>query len=503
MSVWDALGGASAASWGGTVRLHAWIALARGDTFRYGPHPHARFDAGNVFAGLPDDYPPPDTEVTGKPFTFGPHPNAKFDDDNFFSWKAEPGVIREPVEKMWVDVSCDVIDVTIHAGATKADGVMGRAEAGTATIVLADPNQDFDPINGASKWMYQGRTRLTPGVPVIVWAEVLQDDVFILRRTLFVGKATSFTEPWVRDPAARRCTIQAADVIAELANRKRPALDSPVGAGEFVHERLQRIIDAFGGPPLQLADDSLVPLQASTLEGSAWELINKAVDDEIGYVAPVPYAQDPLYYLFRTERQALRFLPRSTWFDASTPVMTVPCSIITAATVSALDLSLRNVVTAGRTGGPPVTVRNDRSVALYGEHPFSRTDLGVEGDDDAAQWANVVLGLDAFPDVRLQDITLVPAAAPQLWWQILSVDLAVDRVVVQWMPEGASTPYVVTARVIGVEHAINFDRWTVKWVLGATETAGRFFTFGPHDNAQFDNGNVFAAFAHEGPISAF
>lgn len=494
--------GANAPSWGNTVKLHVWLALGRGNTFALGPSPFDRLDAGNVIGQLPNPQPAPDAVITGFPFTLGPMPHDTLDDHNYLSWHVLPGEARGPTERLWVDVSCDVIDLNIHSGATTDDGVLAKAQAGTCSIVIADPDQDFDPINGQSKWQFQGHTRLTPGVPVIVWADVLQDGLFVLRRTLFVGKALSFSEPWVRDPADRRCTIEAADVIADLANRDHAALGTPVGAGEFVHQRLERILNAADGPPLQVAGDSLVPLQATDLEGNAWQLINAAADDEIGFVGAVPYAPDPLGFLFRTEHQALRFLPRSTWFAQPAPVMTVPCEMMTDATVSALDLQIRNRVTAARTGGTAVTVRSEQSIDRFGEHSYSKTDLGLEGDDDAGQWAAVVLALFAFPQARLQDVTIVPGARPDLWWQVLSVRLAMDRVVVQWTPPGGTATYITTARVIGVDHQINYERWTIQWTLGTAENSGRFFTLGPGDRDQLDHANVLS-FPHESIVTAF
>lgn len=453
-------GGATSPNWG-LIKLHAWVALGSGRTWTLGPHPQSRFDSGNVLGRYPH----------------GATPNP------------EPDPSTSSVARLWHDVSCDVIDATVQTGATQSAGVFARAEAGTCTLTLADPDRLYDPLNPHSPWHYQGRSRLVPGTPILVWAEMLQYGTFIVRNTLFVGTVDSWRCPWTPHASERKTVLQCTDATSALVARQRPEV-APVGAGDTVDQRLARILDYHDGPALLTDLESTVTLQATTMAGNAWQQLNEAVDAEAGFVYVTPYYADPLDALTTEALVGVRFLARQIWADPTGPTVSVACPILIDATVGALDLQIRNRVTAGRKDGTPVTVRSDQSIQRYGEHGYSRTDLQLETDTEAGQWAAYVLSMFAFPRATLTDVTMRPALEVDAWPRILGVDLVSERVAVQWTPPGSTDSYDTVARVVGRTLSINFERFEVKWVLAAGETAGHTWTLGPHDNDRFDAGNV-------------
>jgi hypothetical protein len=452
MTDWGTPGGAMSPMWG-DIRLHVWAALGHGRPLRWGVDPDDRLTAGHVWGGT---MPGP---VTG--------------------------------DSLWIDLSCDVLDLTITSGATRADGVVATAEAGTVELTVADPAQRLDPLNPDSPW----RARLQPGVPVLIFTESLQDagvGSFILRHTLFVGTVESIREPWTPHPSARRARITAVDATAALVALERPELPAAIGAGDSVDARLARILDYHSAPMFLVAGDSDVTLAGTTLDGTAWAQIGDAVDAEVGYVHVTPAVRNPLDALYFNDLVALRFVPRSAWTDRTDPTVTVGSDEVVAATVSAVDQNIRNVVNAKRDGGADVTVRSQSSVDRFGQHSYSATDLQVGDDSQVAQWAEFVLAAFAYPSATLDDVTILPAVTPDLWRKVLGVDLVTEPVEVIWHPPGSATTFDVVARVVGVTHAISHARWSVTWTLAASAPLGIPLRWGVDPDDRLSAGHTFA-----------
>lgn len=314
----------------GAVRLHVWMGLAAGAPLTLDDATLGRLDRGNVLDG------------TGAPGTKG---------------------------RLWEDVSCDVLDVSTHLGATAADGVIARSEASTATIVIADPERRYDPM--APAW-----PRLVPGIEVLVWAEHSFDqapDFIAQNAVLFLGRAETITEPWSPHPNQRRCTVVASDVVPDLVANLRAELLRPIAPGELARDRVARILDALGPAP-PLADTvtrnlssfsyqvvpavaSVVHLQATTLPDSAWAELNKVADAEVGFLYVEPLADDP----YSTDWvQKVQFLPRSTWENETADPLTLPCDATIGARVTASDGQQRTRVAGQRA---PLADESDRTAA--------------------------------------------------------------------------------------------------------------------------------------------
>jgi hypothetical protein len=463
MATWPGTpGGASSPHWGPNIRLYVWVALTAGWPFTLGPHPNDRLDSGNVLSRATNPVPPGAATrgtSTGK--------------------------------RLWHDVTCDVVDLNVRLGATENDGVLARAEAATATIVLRDPDRVYDPLNPASPWTYQGQSRLVPGVPVVVFVEVLDAGGAIHQITRFTGTADSWLEPWTPHPAERRCRLVASDAVKDLVALDRGEQPA-VGAGDTVDQRIARICTYYGWPGARVLDASTVTLQATTLAQSAWELIGRATDDEIGYT-----------YLDATG--TLRFYNRARWLTSPPPVIAVGCTptpitpaphdIVVAAEAGPLDLKIRNAVYAARVGGTQQVARVQASIDRYGgiERSYKRTDLGVTDDPQAAAWANYVVGLQAWPVTQLHTATLVPALDPASWLEVLSVKYMTDRARVLWTPpDDPTVTYDTTARVLGVEDRVTYQRWELTWQLTQAQILNRTWHLGPHRFDRLDDGNVLA-----------
>jgi hypothetical protein len=482
-------GGATSPHWGGYVRLYVRAGIEAGTPFHIGTHANDHLDAGNVMSAAAS---------------------------------------RVPVGRLWADVTCDVTEVAVVAGATGTPGITTQTEAGTCQITLADPNGIYDPTNPESPYRYQGRSRLVPGVPVEVFAEVVNPAVIpppdpdaltwgtdelawgtdeltwgppaigepvpvVSTHYLFTGTADSWEEDWTPHPSERRATLLATDPTKVWVRYDRPEA-APAGAGDTTAERVQRLVDYYDWPgPIEPAATSTVTLQATTFAASGWELLGRTLDDELGMVHFTPTG-------------ALRWTDRAAWFNAGPPVVTLGCQaiatglwdVIVDAAPSNLDTMMRNVVRAARTGGTVQTAQSVPSIDAYGPYEYQRTDLGVLNDGEAGQWATDMVTVSAFPRVWLSDVTLVPGIADSsfnLWPVVLDVEYVTDAVRIVWAPPDRPTAVVNTAaRVVGSEHKITRGRWETVWqlaVAGVTEE-GVTFTMGPHAQDHLDAGNVLA-----------
>jgi hypothetical protein len=455
----DTTGGAYSDAWGGYVKLWIRAALAPGRVFTLGPHANDRLNDGNVLGGAP-------------PITAG-----RTGDD--------------VPDELWVDLSCDALDVDISGGASSSSGIFTKPDASVCTVTLFDPRRKYDPLNGHSSYALGGRSRLMPGTPVDVFAEIVNgDDGSYTREWLFTGTADSWAHDWQPNALARRTVLVASGHSKWFVNMNRPALDPPVGDGDTTEQRIQRIVDEAGWLGEVEHGVGSVTLQATALDGNGWDLLNKTTDDEIGFV-------------YFTNEGALRWVGRSTWFDLSAPpVVELGCGlhdVLVDASPSAIDLQIRNAVIAGRTDGAEhAAVTSEASIARFGRFDFKQTDLGLADEVQVGAWASEVLQLYAFPQVSLADVTARPNVDPrswEVWAALLTLKLVSDLVRVAWAPpdDPASMPIDTLARVVGFHYTITHASWEVVLQLvdaQALAWSGAIFTLGPHANSRLDSGFV-------------
>lgn len=447
-------GGAVSPRWGGYTKLFVRAAIGAGNTFHVGTHQFDRLNAGNVLGG---------------------------------------GVVA-PGNDLWIDIACDVADLELVAGATTSAGILSKADAATITVTLADPGGIYDPLNPAGPFSYGGRSRLVPGTPVEVFAEVVDGDTgTVSTHWMFTGTADSWQQDWTSKPSSRRTVLIASDATKMFSRLDRPEQPAQ-GAGDTTQQRVHRIVDFFGwvGPVLDPPGGGTVTLQATTLAQSAWELINRTLDDELGYV-------------HFTARGELRWLACTVWATNTAPSVTLGCDVgfdvLVDATPSALDRQMRNAVYAARVGGTAQSAISTASIDTYGRYDYTRTDLGLQTDAQTAAWATSLVQLYAYPTVTLDDVTMAPVVDPEPWkpWKaILALTPITDIVRVHWTPPDLEANHTVdvNSRVVGVSHRITRTSWEVRWQLVNTRPAaqaGRGFTMGPHAQDRLDRNFVLAA----------
>jgi hypothetical protein len=464
-------GGAIHEAWSGYIRFFLQAQIAAGTPFTLGPHQYDQLTKGNVLSqpgGLPADL-----ERSGGAQLSG----------------------------LWVDLTCDLLDCEISAGASSQAGVLSKVEAGTLTATLYDPTGAYDPLNPSSPYALNRQTRLIPGVPLRAFCEVINDvggtpSANSARRfPLFTGTADSWQEQWVNYEGERFAKVVATDTAKVFTKMDRPEQPAQ-GAGELVANRLTRIVNyfAWGGTVAQGLPytNSGQALGATTLAQSAWELVNRAIDDELGfaYFLPVPPSAD-----FTPK---LRWYNRDVWQYKGGPKITIGCGgdpadtfdIAVDAQPASFDSLLTNAVYAARSGGTQQTVTNQTSIDRFGEASINRSDLGLNTDAQVALWAQLLVNGRAYPQTSLDHITLVPAAAErpwQAWQQLMLVEMPTSVIRVLYDRIGYEAD--LSFRVVGMKHAITPDAWEVTWqtVTVTTVPASQLFHIGQHpqDNLNY------------------
>jgi hypothetical protein len=438
-------GGAYSPNWGGDIRLYVWAGILAGSTMKWGTSPTDRLDSGNVWSsgGVARLAPP------------------------------------APTGRLWIDVSCDVRTVETSIGGTRATGAIAQSEAGTCTITLADPDRVYDPTNPTSPYQYGGQTRLSPGANLVVFAEYW-DGTGISQYRLFTGTVDTWGEEWELRPGQRQATIVASDAVKDLVNRdygQQPA----VGAGETVDARINRILTYYSWTGPKHLDVSVITEQATTLAQSAWELIGRATEDELGFS-----------YIDQTG--TLQFRNRGTWATTPDPVLVIGCDAVdmmTGAVNRAASLDITNAAYGSPTGGVTQVARNETSIARYELRSYKRTDLGLQTNAQALEWAQYLVTLRANPRPQLDSVTVIPAFDPTVWPDLLGLELVTDRVMVTWTTPDMAEPTEVTGRVLAIGHTISHARWETNLSLIFAEFILSVMHWGVHPKDKLTVGNTY------------
>jgi hypothetical protein len=449
-------GGVARDEWSGYIRVYLQAQIAAGQRFAMGAAATDRLDAGNTMS-----------DAAGR---------------------------AAPTSLLWVDLTCDLTDLEISLGSSAGEGILSKPDAGTLVAKLYDPEGKYDPYNPDTPYALGNRTRLTPGVPVRAWCEVItsvavaKPPVTVL--PLFTGTADRWQHNWTAEPSERAATLTATDWTKQFARFDRAALDTPVGQGDTVTQRLQRIVDYFGWAGfVQTFGASTVTLQSTGLAQSAWEMVQRAATDELGFV----YFQ-PLPPTVAAPGQ-LQVDLRSMWSSLPAPLFTIGCGpgnydIATEVIPASFDEQITNAAYVARAGGTQQVAKSGTSIAKFWEQSVNRSDLGLADDAQVAQWALSLVTLYAYPQLSLDKITLQPAVHPQPWqaWlQVAQMALIYRTVRVLWEAGGYTAD--TTVRLVGWTHKITATEWTVEWrTVAGMVTSTYTFTAGPAAQDLLDAG---------------
>lgn len=179
------------------------------------------------------------------------------------------------VEPYWVDVTCFAHEAETFTGHDRASQVW---EVGTATIVLDNRTgwADYPPTTQGS---FDYFLRVRPGVQVR--AGVVVDGTYHAKWRGYIDEANPGYDPALGETV----TLECIDAKGEAGRGDVAKVDPPVGASEFVHERIGRVLDLQYWPnEWRSLESSGVRLVATDLGQSAVDAINRASDSGGGSV---------------------------------------------------------------------------------------------------------------------------------------------------------------------------------------------------------------------------
>jgi hypothetical protein len=379
-------------------------------------------------------------------------------------------------DDVFTDVTTYVHNFTTRRGSNRVEGPVVRYEAGTSTISLNNSDRRFDPTNLSGPYVSGGVTQVTPMRVVRIRVALGEGvgsgfgvggfgtgpfggGVASTVYDLFRGYADAWQIGY-RQPSYSEVVLTATDGFKVLESYDRTAVGA-VGTSEDSGARVSRILDSV---QWQATDRVIAAgdttLQATTLEGTALTELYLVVDTEIGE----GYIDGAGRYVFRNRNALLEDTrsntPQATFGDGGGGEL--PYENIT---VEYDDEQLANLVRIARAGGTVQTAQDTTSQSLYLVHVFDRSDLLMETDGVAADYAAFILAKSKDPELRIATLTINPLRDPDnLFPQVFGREIG-DRITVKLRPPGGGTTIDRDVHIRGIEHAATPETWSTTWTL--------------------------------------
>jgi hypothetical protein len=356
--------------------------------------------------------------------------------------------------EVWTDITAYVLGFNTRRGASRADGPILRFEAGQATLTLDNADRRFDPTNLSGPYVSGGVTQVTPMRKVRISA--------VHNGTLY-PVFTGFADSWditYQGYGSSTCVLSATDATKVLSNQDRVALGSGVGASELSGARVSRVLDSMSWSTLDrniATGDST--LQETTMDRSVWEELLMVQDSEIGQV----FVEADGSVTFRN-RHYLMENPTSTTSQLTlgdgvgeTPFVEAP--------ISYDDTTLNNLVRIARTGGTQQSAEVVTSQTAYLIHTYDRTDLIVETDAEAADYAAFILYQTKDPELRFTAVTVNGNDNQDVLFPHMLGRQFGDLITITRDPPGGGS-ITRTAFIVGVSHEVpGVNEWRTTWQL--------------------------------------
>lgn len=359
----------------------------------------------------------------------------------------------------WTDITAYVLQWSTNRGSSRAEGPIVRYQAGRATVVLRNDDYRFDPTNLSGPYVSGGATQVLPMRQMRIratWNAVTYN--------IFRGYIDNWPVDYV-NAASSRVQITVTDATKVIAAFDANEV-SPVGAGEDTGARINRVLDNAGWPAgLRNIDTGDTTVQATNLSQNAWTEILLTADTENGAV-------------FIDDDGKVRFIKRSAQING-TSVATFGDAAgelpYDAVTVEYDDEQIWNLYRVSRVGGAQQVQENTTSEAAYNEkRTLTRTDLIMQDDDTANNWAGWGLYQTQDPELRFSSLTFRPNVSDptNLFPQALGRKIG-DRVTCKKRPIGRT---VINRDVFirGISHTVIPDEWKTTFGL---QSASKFAFF--------------------------
>lgn len=290
----------------------------------------------------------------------------------------------------WRDLSCDVRSFSIDRGRSSW---VEAFKAGTATVQLANFDGIYSTFPPSSVWLQPGG--FVTDVPLRI-GTTLNGDV----QWRFTGTTDAVVDSWPGTTDAL-ATVTATDGFKGLA-RHNGGPRTPAGAGELSGARILRLLADAGYSGGKQVDAGLVALQATDLNGVTLDLMRTTGEAEWGWL----YVSGDGTLRFR-QRDAQDTDPRMTtvqYVFADSDAIDGAC--YGEAVIASDSDRIVNVAQVTPPGHVLSSFSDAPSMAWFGPRTWTRTDLPINTDVDAAGLAQLVVLQQAADDQRIDAVTI-------------------------------------------------------------------------------------------------
>ena len=356
---------------------------------------------------------------------------------------------------VWTDITASVLGLeTSHGFSYELDAY----QVGRLNLTLDNTSGDFSPDNPSSPYRLFGETTIAPLRKIRVTGSYAG-----IEFPLFFGRLDSWDEQF-HGQEGGSVAVSALDIFADLAAwiGQPTAL---VGAGETYGNRVARILDAAGWKGARSIDTGRTTVQATTLAGSATSLLATASAAEGGVVWAdasgmiVAEGRNSLIEKTRSNTTQITFANR----DDDTALLYEADGINPS-----YDATLvKNYANYTREGGTAQVYSAQTSRDLFGDRVDSVTGLANDTDDDVAILARRAIGLNNYPERRVESLRFQPMRQPtqartDLAWSLIAGQALALRSLVRLehlTPQGFELNRWLFIR--GCTHRITPTDWSV------------------------------------------
>ena len=352
-----------------------------------------------------------------------------------------------------VDVSDQVRRVSTRRGRNR---ILASFEAGTATVVLNDPDSDFSPDNTSSP--YYGK--LLPLRKIRIYAQTILSGVGV-EVNLFSGYINSYDTSFYQGTNSdSTVTLQCSDAFRLLNNVSTELPPIPgATAGQLTGTRIETLLDFVEFP------DSLTLLNPGQTTCQVDPGGNRSILQAIQTVEQTEFGA---FFIGRDgkatffDRNTVSLLSDVTPFEY-TDTRPLPSGSYPYQNVDFIfdDQLVLNDVSVTRIGGTPQIVTDQASIDKYYYKSGTRTDLLMQSDVDALNQAQMLVSSRKDADLEIQSMTLSLNADVNEFNTFDNLRLDIYRLIniTKAMPGGSSI--VRELFVQGVSHDITPNNWNI------------------------------------------
>lgn len=351
-----------------------------------------------------------------------------------------------------VEVTSQVMRVSTRRGRNR---ILSNFEAGTATVVINDPNSDFDPFNPSSPYY----TKLLPLRKIRIFADTpLNGDT--VRVYLFSGYITSYDTgfyPGVNSTAT--VTLQCVDGFRLLNNVSTGTAPVPgATAGQLSGARVNTLLDWADFPnAMRNIDVGNSTMQVDPGSNrSILQAIQTVEQSEFG--AFFMSRQGDARFLDRDDVTLLADSTGRYYSDTGAPGSQPYVNLDFAYD----DQLILNDVTVTRLGGTPQEVTDQFSIDTYFTKSGTRSDILVQTDSEALDQAQTLVASRKDAQLRIDSMNLdITGETDELNAVInLTSDIYSLVYITKTMPGGSLVSRELFIQ--GVQHDVTPNSWRIK-----------------------------------------